>query len=506
VKTPTEVYTLLENADPVVDAPTLDTSALVARIETELGDSAAASRVDPIRQESIAPTGTTARPIVPTSLRRLWRGPIVAVGTAAIILSAVLGVGFVAGWFGTTRDTEPYVADTVTTTSVASTTTASVAPTTDRTPPATGALPPAVMTLSEAPESRPVRVSTAMGDFEFSTLQFPPGDEFAFGFELAATPYGPVAIEDSMLWWSTDFQTWQGIPGVDGRFVTVEGDDLIVGGDFHGAVRFAWNGDGWTEQERLDLPGWVDQIVFGPRGAVSVGGGAIFYSADGVHFTEAEHGPSKDVFTVVQWVPEEDRDFGDCRATFGATANKMDAVLATDAGFVVLASASHPDGMICAPLLWFSPDGNTWDLVSPDSPFGEISSINSEIAERDGRFIATGEVGGQGLEEIQSAIWVSDDGLMWQRAELPNRRGGGVVAGDLGWMLGGDASPEEEDDTDLAMWFSTDGLTWDGPHHLPQPLGSLLPGWRLPQLAIGSDAIFGIGSEDVVLVVGRLQD
>jgi hypothetical protein len=56
------------------------------------------------------------------------------------------------------------------------------------------------------------------------------------------------------------------------------------------------------------------------------------------------------------------------------------------------------------------------------------------------------------------------------------------------------------------MWFSIDGLTWDGPYDLPQPLGGLLPGWRLPRPVVGSDAIFGVGGEDVVLVVGRLQD
>lgn len=104
-----------------------------------------------------------------------------------------------------------------------------------------------------------------------------------------------------------------------------------------------------------------------------------------------------------------------------ATRPEGDAVLATDAGFVALTSAWHPDGEICEPLLWFSADGNTWDLVSPDSPFGEMAVVQVDdlwgIAERDGRFVAIGRVGGQGQVEEQAAIWVSDDGLIWQRFE-----------------------------------------------------------------------------------------
>lgn len=489
MKSPTEIYALLQDADPVVDAATLDTSALIARIETELGDSTATSRVEPDREEPITPIGATARPVVPTPHRRLWRGPLVAVGTAAIILSAALGVAAVAGWFGTAAE----VADTGTTTTVAPTTT---------TPPFTEALPSAVITLSPAPDVDPVRVSTVLGDLKFTTLQFPTDDALASlvvtPSSLVATPYGLVAIDDHVLRWSTDGLIWEGVPvTVSGKLI-VEGADVLVLGDI-GSVRYGWDGRAWAEKARLDLPG--AQIVFGPRGAVALRGSAIYYSTDGVHFSEAESGPSRNVFVAAENVPEEDRDFGDCRATFGATVSQIRAVLATDAGFVALTSASHPGDLVCAPLLWFSADGNTWDLVSPDSPFGQMAIVYADdfrgIAEHNGRFVASGRVGGQGLTEELATLWVSDDGLAWQQVDVDIDDAFEVAVGGLGWiMLTGDE-----------MWFSADGLAWDGPHDQPDGLGT---GWFTPQLAVGSDTIFGVGTVpgtwDFTPVVGRLQE
>ncbi len=169
-------------------------------------------------------------------------------------------------------------------------------------------VPPAVsdvITLNAAPDVDPVRVSTVIGDLEFTTLQFPPNFEFS---SIVATPYGLVAMggispefvpaSAAGLWWSTDYQTWQSLPvPVPGELI-VEDDDLVVIGE-SSAVWFAWNGTGWAEQTRLELPDQVqtrlelsdqvNQIVFGPRGAVMVYDDTrLYYSSDGVHFTKAE--------------------------------------------------------------------------------------------------------------------------------------------------------------------------------------------------------------------------
>jgi hypothetical protein len=353
------------------------------------------------------------------------------------------------------------------------------------------------MTLTPAPDVDPVRVSTVIGDIEFTTLQFPADDGFAWLDDLTATPFGPVVIDDGSLWWSTDYQTWQRDPQAHGQRVTVVGDDLIVY-DGGGGVRYEWSGDGWTRHERLDLPRAVDKVVFGRRGAVAVSVDILMYSTDGLSFTEAERGPDLDVFVAKEGVPDEDREYGDCRLTAFATTGGINTVLATDTGFVAFTSAFHPDGLICEPLLWFSSEGNTWELVSQESPFGELSSIDPEIVEREGRFVATGEIGPQGPEEDPRAtVWASDDGLRWQRVDLELDRAAALAAGEMGWIL------IEYD----AMWLSADGLTWDGPHELPGALGT---GWFVPQVAVGSEAIFGIGTWpgtwDRAPVIGRLHD
>ena len=186
----------------------------------------------------------------------------------------------------------------------------------------------------------------------------------------------------------------------------------------------------------------------------------------------------------------------DCRGTFGAEKSVIRAVVATDAGFVAFTSASHPADAVCAPLLWFSADGNTWELVSPESPFGELTEINTHsIAERGGRFVVIG-----GVEaEMQGHAWVSDDAVTWRQADLALAVPLTVDAGDLGWVLtGAEATPGEAGDFDL--WFSADGYTWDGPHPLPE---ALLGGYYVPEFVVGTDTILGLGIQEQVIVIGR---
>jgi hypothetical protein len=210
------------------------------------------------------------------------------------------------------------------------------------------------------------------------------------------------------------------------------------------------------------------------------------------------------VFWAATDVPEEDRDFGDCRATFGASTAHIITVVATDDGFVAVTAAEHPGEDVCVPYLWLSPDGDSWDLVSTGSPFGEFSVLDiglpwDPIIERDGRFVATGSVGGQGIEEIEEAIWISDDAVSWTR--VPRDGLGGVVsvdAGALGWAL---IDYAEGDGTRL--WTSPDAVAWDGPHELP---GGLTVGYVVPQIAVTADAIIAVDLNEQIVVVGRLQN
>ena len=363
---------------------------------------------------------------------------------------------------------------------------------------------PSVIRLAPVPDTDPVVVSTPLGDFEFVTMPLPADPEF-LPSGLAGTVNGAAAVVDETLWWSTDYDTWYATPiGHDSVRVSIAGGDAVVVSGRASATRFVWDGDEWSRRTTVEIPGLVDKIVFGPQGAVAMSGDAIYHSTDGVTFTEASRGPDLGVFWSAVDVPEEDRDFGDCRATFDASIGRHVDVLATETGFAVLTAAEHPGEDVCAPFLWFSVDGDAWDLVGSESPFGQVSIVDAgdswrPIAARDGRFVATGGIDGMGVGEPDDGIWVSDDALAWRRVEVEGL--GGVVsagAGEIGWLLIDFVESEG-----LRMWLSADADTWDGPYVLP---GGLSIGYVIPQFAVTDDAIVAVDLAEQIIAVGRLQN
>lgn len=351
-----------------------------------------------------------------------------------------------------------------------------------------GALP--VITLTPVAGGEPMQVDTAIGEIEFTTFD---GPEF---YQTVVTPYGLVAVgTDAELRWSTDGGiTWQGMSLVGpAARITTAADDVIVFGA-RTITRYSWNGSGWIEASRVT---WmrprppIDQIVFGPKGVVATAGSRMFYSDDGVEFVEAAQGPDKELMTSAAT--------GDCAGAFGASSTAdVIPIMATENGFVAFTPADPSrwtDTPSCEPLLWFSTDGDVWQLMSQDSPFGRGAYVNTvwPIAGRDGRYVATG-----GLA-TEAAVWVSDDGLVWQRSDLELFAAFDVAVGPMGWMLSGVARGGDREDQ--SMWFSTDGSAWDGPFDLPE---ALHVGWWPPHLAVGVDTIFSVGMPGGHPVIGKL--
>lgn len=345
----------------------------------------------------------------------------------------------------------------------------------------------------------PVMMSTSIGDLEFITMEFPDDHAFDFPFHATvATPHGPVSVADSTLWWSSDYTTWNAAPidsAITGRIVPDDEDIVVL--STTGASRFIWNENQWIAGEPIEVPSPVDSMAFGPRGVVAANATTIYYAVDGVRFTEAEIGPDLTTF-VASDVNPEDEEFVeaarmDCRGTFGATQSEIRTVLATDSGFVALTSAIHPTDNVCAPLLWYSPDGNTWELVSAESPFGGADVDVLGIAERDGRFVAIGVV----EPATRGFVWVSDDALTWEQVDLELTSPLMIDAGELGWVM-----TAAQAENDFTLWFSSDGYTWDGPHRIPD---GLRIGFLVPEIVVGSDTVFGVGYREEVFVIGQLQ-
>jgi hypothetical protein len=351
------------------------------------------------------------------------------------------------------------------------------------------------ITLAPVANEEALLVSTSIGDLEFTTMQMPVGYSF---FATAATPYGPVATEGfTSLRWSTDGVTWEGtIPALGPWRISTDGGDVIVQGD--GYVRYSWDGTTWVEESSVEIPGGVADIAFGPRGTVALRGDSVFYSADRVTFVPADSGPDPEVLST------ETRScvMNGPSSSTSPPQHQIGPVLATDAGFVVVTPA-HPDNWsrtpICEPLLWFSADGLGWDLVSSQSPFGERAIVH-RIAERGGTFVA---VGATPSATAEGAIWVSHDALTWQRAGVAMNAAVGVAGGDLGWMVTGHAVGSSSDLAGVDMWFSPDGVSWDGPYEGPAALGTV---YFLPELAVGRDAVYGVGGTHDTYIIGRLQE
>ena len=184
-------------------------------------------------------------------------------------------------------------------------------------------------------------------------------------------------------------------------------------------------------------------------------------------------------------------------------SRKIGPVLATDDGFVAFTPTLPTNWNkepLCEPVPWFSADGSTWSLATAESPFGAGASVQ-DIATWNGRHVAVGAVLGA------NAVWVSEDGLTWERL-VPDAAASNFGSSDVGnqlvtvsvaesgWMIVG---------YDGAAWTSRDGRAWEPLRDWPGIRGGYIP----PSVAFGPGTVVVSGSlpgdwHDVV-VVGTIE-
>ena len=343
--------------------------------------------------------------------------------------------------------------------------------------------PGPAVSLEPAEGFEPVRLSTSIGEIEFTTWIRADGEEPAW--EMTETAHGIIGHlgPDGTPAWSLDGITWTEIrPSVEPRGWSdrsaADGDDVFVWSVDDGVGRTAWDGTGWTEAETFYNPllDGASRTVAGPRGIVAVRGDRVYYW-DGTGFTEAAQPPDPLLHPGSSAGCAAQQD----RLGWGIMKELAGPVIATDNGFVALAARSEDDWHrfpVCEPLVWFSPDGNEWLPTTDESPFGE-GSVVRDLAVAGGRIVA---VGGTTLEE--AGVWASDDGITWERTDFGSYSMLRVAGGARGWIAVGHGD----------MWFSPDGLVWDGPYQRP-------PGWADIWNAVGVAML-----DDRIIGVGELRD
>jgi hypothetical protein len=175
----------------------------------------------------------------------------------------------------------------------------------------------------------------------------------------------------------------------------------------------------WSRHD-LGLEGGITAAVPGGDGLLGVGGpgadrgSGIWTSADGL------------VWRVVDPV---------------RAGRSLTDIVAGGSGFVALSSS--PAGV------WLSPDGITWTEAPLDPDFAD--SQPGQLAAAGGVMVAVGF--GQPL--------VSDDGITWQKVQLPGAGGTlyDVTAGGPGFLAVGSRSLVAMR-ANAIVWTSTDGASW----------------------------------------------
>ena len=318
--------------------------------------------------------------------------------------------------------------------------------------------PPAAPSFSLEPTASAAGLvdAGAFGEIRWQAYTPPVGRAIGDG---VATPHGFVAGGEFSVT-SPDGVNWTTFePPLNARNFAVSGDDLYALGA--GAVRLTWTGTTWQAANVLQINGLesgrlIEHMAFGDGATVMSDGSEIFFSTDGTTFNPALQGPDP------------------------AGEDNIGPVFSTGSGFVAYTCGHRDIWGECGPIIWTSNDGNTWDRVSTESPFGSNTWV-LDIAERDGRFGAIVRMQPRNVWGDET-LWVSEDGLTWN--EVPPERIDGSItdetpvsigAGEAGWVVlrGG------------ALMYSLDGLNWVAPDGPPK----IRWGYWAPSAVVGKDRI-----------------
>lgn len=343
-----------------------------------------------------------------------------------------------------------------------------------------------------------------------------------------------------------------GGPGLVAVGVDSSGDDADA------AVWLSSDGEAWTRVESPALGGagaqGMEELVIAPAGIVAVGwdssGGdvdaAAWFSVDGVTWEKAGgdafrnegHEEARTVlaagdgfiaagFAVIGreadaavWMSPDGRKWSrsDDPALAEPGTQRISSLTLGPHGLIAGGTNFIPNELGVYALdarLWTSSDGSSWTAVDHPAFSGEgWQYITSVVATPGGLVAAGGDILGAPGQDNDAAVWISPDGLDWERVDDPDFTRDraqqisaitlgpdGLIAVGYDTALSGDRLP--------AVWNSTDGRAWvrvDGPG-LSEPghswMSDVIAG-DLGKVAVGSDGARSVG-DPAVWVSGVLE-
>ncbi|HEX6568214.1 MAG TPA: hypothetical protein VF015_03585 [Acidimicrobiales bacterium] len=140
--------------------------------------------------------------------------------------------------------------------------------------------------------------------------------------------------------------------------------------------------------------------------------------------------------------------------------------IATGSGGMLVAGGENVWGEV-RPRLWFSADGETWKSVDGGAG-GPLDATGEEsirdVAAVGGGFVA---VGSRTVDNEQDGVvWFSPDGESWEQLDTPETGGRGrqdllsVASTGKGVVAGGFSAHGQDGQGEPYMWTSPDGRTW----------------------------------------------
>jgi len=193
-------------------------------------------------------------------------------------------------------------------------------------------------------------------------------------------------------------------------------------------------------------------------------------------------------------VPDDEAVFG------GAGSQEMSSVVVGGPGLVAVGSdesGGDPDSAV-----WVSADGSTWARLEDGVVLGGAGDqrMDGVVAGGPGLVAFGGDDpdGEAGAAAYVPAVWVSADGLTWERVPLDGAVLGEaqhiafIAAGGPGLVAVGD--DRSGGDSDAAVWVSADGYTWARVPHDEAVFGGTAD-QLMSSVTFGGPGLVAVGSE-----------